>query len=358
VLSAAGRGARLRRLGWLAGGGGLAALLLGLALAPAGPPPPGRAIRGAALGLFATDPAYDYRVMVGEIADRGATDLLVVVPLVQSGPSHHDLAWVPGTTPHLDNVRRTVRQARDRDLRVGILPIVRLAHRRPDEWRGVIRPEAGVDAWFKAYATAIEPLVALAAEEEVVRLGLGSELSSLEGHEAHWRALAARVRDRYDGRLFYAVNWDRTGEVGFWDAVDEVGISGYFELAPPGEDPDDAALARAWVAPRRTVAELARTVDKPVFFAEIGYPAHRLAAARPWDHVAEAELDVALQARLWGAFCEAFRAEPAVEGFYAWNWFGHGGPRDRSYSPRGKPTAAVLARCWAELVRPLPEEPT
>lgn len=323
-----------------------AALLLG-GIAPPTPIPPEARIRGAGLGLFATDPGWNYDGMLAELADRGATDVLVVVPIVQRDVSAHDLRWKPGTSPSVETVRATVRQAHARGLRVGLLPIVRLEHRRPDEWRGVIRPEAGPRAWFDAYTSAIDPIVAIAAEEGVARLGIGSELSSLEGYAASWRGLAAAVRARYDGELFYAVNWDRTEHVAFWDAVDSVGVSGYFELARPGVDPDAAALRAAWATPRRSLAALAHRTGRPVFFAEVGYPSHALAAARPWDHVTEAPLDLALQARLWAAFCDTFAGDEQIQGFYAWNWFGHGGPRDRGYTPRGKPAAAVLQRCWA-----------
>jgi hypothetical protein len=330
----------------------LTASLIAAAVALGGTAPPPRGapdarIRGAALGLFASDPAYDYDGMLAEIADRGATDVLIVVALVQRDVSAHDLRWEPGTSPHAATVRRTVRRARDRGLRVGLLPIVGLERRRPDQWRGVIRPEAGADAWFAAYGQAIAPLVAIAADEGVVRFGLGSELSALEGHASSWRTLAADVRARYDGELFYAVNWDRAGAPTFSDALDSIGVSGYFELVPPGGRATDAALRRAWEDPRRRLGALAAVTGRPVFFAEVGYPSHALAAERPWDHAAEAAIDVALQARLWAAFCDALAEDPTTEGFYAWNWFGHGGPRDRGYSPRGKPAAAVLARCWA-----------
>lgn len=322
-----------------------AALLLG-GVAPPPARPPAAQIRGAGLGLFASDPMWDYDGMLAEIADRGATDVLLVVPLVQRDVAAHDLRWEPGTSPSVATVRETVRQAKARGLRVGLLPIVRLEHRRPDEWRGVIRPEAGPKAWFDAYRTAIDPIVAIAADEGVARLGIGSELSSLEGYGASWRGLAAAVRARYGGELFYAVNWDRTAQVTFWDAVDSVGVSGYFELATEARSPTDAELRRGWHGPRQALDALARRSGKPVFFAEIGYPSHALAAARPWDHVTEAPVDLTLQARLWAAFCDSFGPNDPLGGFYAWNWFGHGGPRDRGYTPRGKPAAAVLARCW------------
>ena len=53
---------------------------------------------------------------------------------------------------------------------------------------------------------------------------------------------------------------------------------------------------------------------------------------------------------LYRGFCDAFAQTPSVSGFYVWNWFGFGGPRDAGFTPRGKPAAHELAKCFA---RPL-----
>lgn len=312
------------------------------------PPPPGPGVRGASLGLFATDPGYDYDGMLAEMVVRGATDVLLVVPVVQTDVGSHDLALVDGRSPSLPTLVRTARQAKARGLRWGLLPIVRLAERSPDQWRGVLAPEAGADAWFTAYRAATRPLLEVARDEGAVRYGIGSELSSLERHDAAWRALADEARIAGVPEVFYAANWDRVDAVPFWDAVDGIGLSGYFELASEGGPTDVASLRAAWRGPSDALAATAARTGHDVLFVEIGYPAHALAAARPWDHTADAPLDLALQARLWRAFCDTFHDQPHVRGFYAWNWFGWGGPRDPGYTPRGKPAAAELARCWAE----------
>jgi len=328
-------------------GAGVFAVGARLWLADATPvEPAGPAVRGASLGLFASDPAYDYSDMIDELADRGATDVLVVVPLVQTDVTSHDLALVDGASPSFDTVSRTLEFARRRGLRTGLMPIVRLTERRPDEWRGVLAPAASAEVWFDAYRQQLLPLVELADDRGVAWVGVGSELSSLEGQEAQWRGLVAEVRATTEAQLFYAANWDRVDAVPFWDAVDAVGVSGYFALAPEGTRPTDGALAAAWAGPRRSLQATASREGRPILFAEVGYPSHALAAARPWDHVVDAPADLELQAQLWGAFCDAFSGAEGVAGFYAWNWFGRGGPRDVGYTPRGKPAATTLEGCW------------
>ena len=52
-----------------------------------------------------------------------------------------------------------------------------------------------------------------------------------------------------------------------------------------------------------------------------------------------------LQAQCFHAFFEVWREDNWLEGVYIWNWFGPRQLDDRGYSPRGKPTEALL-RQW------------
>ncbi len=330
----------------------LAAAALGLLVAgrPAPErPTPDSAVRGVALGLFASDPRYDYRPMLDEIADRGATDVLIAVPWYQSGLAAADIAPRPGASPADETVRRALVEARRRGLRPALMPIVRLARRGPGHWRGVIRP-ADLDRWFAAYGAFVLRMADLARAGGATRLYVGSELATMEPHADRWRALIARTRDRFPGALSYSANWDRLDGVGFWDALDEIGLTAYF----PMPDGDPRALADAWAAPRRRVAALAARHRKPVVLAEVGYPSRPSAAARPWDDGGDAPPDPALQARLYDGFCAAWATRGLARGLYAWNWFGVGGPRDAGFTPRGKPAAARLAACLRAWVDPTP----
>ena len=309
--------------------------------------------RGVALGLFASDPGYDYGHLLDEIQATGASDVLIAVVWAQQ---RVDSARVhrshrPTTTTANDaTVLRTLRQARDRSLRVTLFPIVRLEEHRADEWRGRIAPLAGVDAWFSSYSDYLLVMADLAQQGGAQRLSVGSELLSMERHERHWRALIARVRGRFDGALLYSANWDHYEPLRFWDALDAIGVTAYFELAPDprnNKSNDDDDLLRAWVAPRRALLDFARRQRKPLVLTEVGYPSRTTAAWHPWDETARADLDVALQARLYRAFCASWK-HTDVAGFYVWNWFGFGGDNDGGYTPRGKPAAQALARCLAD----------
>lgn len=320
-------------------------------------------VRGVALGLFASDPEWDYGPLVDEIRARGATDVLVVVNAYQSDRFASDIAPRPGHSPSEATVHRTLRQVRRAGMRAALMPVVRLQKRDPHEWRGTIAPADGLDAWFASYRRFVLPLARIAEGAGAQRLVVGSELSSLERYEGRWRALISELRERFSSTLTYSANWDHAHAVGFWDALDEVGLTAYFPLGSvgasgrasnsdgDGEPPSAERLAGAWQTPRAQIAALGRRVGKPVLITEVGYPSRRGAADRPWDDASAAEVDLRMQQQLYRSFCDAFTQTPSVSGFYVWNWFGFGGPRDAGFTPRGKPAASELAACFA---RPWP----
>jgi hypothetical protein len=311
------------------------------------PLPDGRAfVRGVALGLFASDPDWDYAPLVEEIAARGATDVLVVVNAHQSNRFASDIAMHPGHAPSTAALERTLGQVRRAGMRAALMPVVRLAEREPHEWRGVIAPADGLDAWFSAYRDFVLPLAQIAASEGAHRFVVGSELSSLELYGGRWRALIDELRRAFPGKLTYSANWDHAAEVPFWDALDEVGLTAYFPISEDAS-PSASGLARAWRAPREEIAMLQAKVRKPVLITEVGYASRPRAGVRPWDDSGRAEPDLRVQRQLYRGFCDAFAEMPSVSGFYVWNWFGFGGPRDAGFTPRGKPAAAELAKCFA-----------
>jgi hypothetical protein len=108
--------------------------------------------------------------------------------------------------------------------------------------------------------------------------------------DAHWRRVVAAARAAYSGPLTYAANFDQYTSVGFWEALDLVGINAYFPLRRrelPGLAGADleSQLAAGW---RRVLSGVdgfrrARGLDdRRVLFTEIGYVARANATLRPW----------------------------------------------------------------------------
>ena len=307
---------------------------------------PGRVQRGVALGLFASDPEWDYGGMLDEIAALGATDVELDVVWDQGPLSSTRIVARDGLSPSAATLRRTLRQAHAAHLRVLLFPIVHIAAAQPGDWRGRVRFDDAdsAAAWWKSYGDFVGAMATIAGEAGVERLSVGSELLQLEADRARWAALVADVRRRYHGRLLYSANWDHYSSVSFWDLVDEVGVTGYFELTS-ADAPERAELEHAWRERLPRLGAFAAERRRGVVLTEVGYPSQRGANTRPWDAERAGTLDLEEQRLCYAAFFATAADAPFLDGAYVWNWFGIGGPNDSGYTPRGKPAAEVM-RAW------------
>lgn len=306
-------------------------------------------VRGVSLGLFATeaDPGRAralYRGLLEEIRAHGATDVQIVVRLVQDDVFASELAIDEQLSPSLSLVAGVVADATALGLRVLIFPIVHLRKVSGRQWRGRLEP-SDAEAWWRSYGEHMKALARLAKRERAFMLSIGSELLSLEKHTERWRALSASVRAEFDGQLTYSANWDHFEPVEFWDAVDVVGVTAYQPLSQHGR-PDEEALIRGFAPFLGRLRSWAGQHGHRYLLTEVGYPSHELAAERPWDHAAGGKPDPELQLRCYRALYRVFREDPRLRGLYVWNWFGFGGLDDPSYTPRRKPAAAVLRRWY------------
>jgi hypothetical protein len=313
-------------------------------LAAAPPAPPGF-MRGIALGLHSKDVEYDYGHLIDEIADHRAGWISLFFNMYQQNAESVEIAPATRSIDQERMLRRATAQARARGLKVMLFPIVLLSEAGERDWRGNLRPRR-LDRWFANYGAHVERLARLAEEIEIDALCVGSEFSSLEGEADRWRALIARVRERFGGKVLYSANWDHFDLVPFWDAVDYIGLSGYYELTDTNE-PTPAALVAAWSAARDDILDWRRRAGlaAPILFTEIGYANQDGTNVRPWDYTADAPPDPAEQAMGHEAFIRAWHGREELAGVFFYNWFGFDSPEDTGYSPRGKP-AAQLIRVW------------
>jgi hypothetical protein len=251
-------------------------------------------------------------------------------------------------------VTREIRGARARGLHVVFVARVALDHAFPKNarlWHGMIQPrsDALLEAYFERYTRFVlgwarrcqeagvevfaigsemnalastlpaEGLPALEAYyldrlKEQERLEAGEDAARVAAHKAwaaqvteggslaavnrrrrlldrHWRRLIAEVRQVYRGKLTYAANFDQYRQVGFWDALDFLGVNAYFKLRgeiPPAGDRDGLyrLLLAGW---RGVLGEMndfrrARRLEKmPAIFTEIGYTRRALSTLEPWS---------------------------------------------------------------------------
>ena len=220
---------------------------------------------------------------------------------------------------------------------------------RPRVWHNDIemKTEADWQAWFARYEGYILAYARPAAEAGVDAFCVGRETDKAAiAREADWRRLVAHVRDVFKGPLTYSANFDSYARIGFWDALDVIGISAYFPLTDEPA-PTSGRLDAAWDEVMTPLEVFARKENRRVVFTEIGYPAVASAARRPWDD-ARGPADVWLQARLYEAALRAVSRRPFLAGTFFWLWEGVARPpfKDASFSIQDKPASFVMARWY------------
>jgi len=284
-----------------------------------------------------------------EMRGLGVDSVSLVVP--KATPDTRSLTFVddPWATPSDRAVRTAARLARERGMRVMLFPLIHVQELDTGEWRGTLQP-ADWGKWFQAYGELVLHYARLAEAESIDVFSIGSELCSSEAREQDWRALIARVREVYHGRVLYSANWDHYREIRFWDALDFVGVNAYYRLSGAPE-PTVEELTAGWTGHRDALISWARREGRPLLITEVGYPSRAGAADDPWDYTAERPADLELQRRCYRAFVEAWSGVRELSGAFFYLWWGEGGAGDRDYTPRGKPAAAELAR-WFGKVAP------
>jgi hypothetical protein len=312
--------------------------LLGPKSSAADPP----AQRGAGLGLFSEDPQWSYVDMLDEMKAAGVNYAAIVVPYYMKTARDTEVFRHPRFSMPMSTVRRTIADARQRGMEIFLFPILRVEDQRFG-WRGELAP-ADVDAFYRSYTEFILSFARLAQELKVPLLSVGSELSTMDIHEQRWRLLISKVRKVYSGKLTYSANWDHYDKVPFFDALDYAGITGYFELAKPGEDPTVEQLVEAWRHHAIQILRWRHKVGKPLLLTEVGYLSQKNAAAWPWKEGADEPLDLELQRRCYEAVRRIWDKEPTLAGLYFWNWFGWGGETSKEYTPRNKPAAQEVQK--------------
>lgn len=305
----------------------------------------GLALTGWGPDVFAT-PESDAALF--SLARTGASDVAIVPTWFMDHPGSDEVAPDAERTPSDAGVRSAAKVAGSLGLDVTIKPHVDVLD---GTFRGEIAP-ASPEAWFASYRRMLNHYAELAEEVDATMLVIATELESLSSHEEEFRRLIAAARDRFSGTLTYAANWvDEAERVGFWDALDLIGVDAYMPLHTESDHPSVEELAAAWGTYRDRLAALRERVGKPVLFTELGYESRVGTTLRPYG-LDTGEVSQEAQDRAYEA---AFRVWSEVEwfrGIYWWDWPAADEPADvaaGSYTPRDKLAEATLTEWQGRL---------
>jgi hypothetical protein len=319
---------------------------------PGAPRPPaarpklaGLPYRGVAMQVQRIDLIDQYEKSIDEIADLGADTVSIVVDARQENGSSSRIFIDVRMTPTPEQLLRLIKHAKDRKLRVVLMPIVLLDNPRGNEWRGTIRPDSWTE-WWDSYRQMQHHYSWIAQAGGVDLLVVGSELVSTEKFTEEWRRTIRQVRRTYKGQLTYSANWDHYNRVPFWDDLDLMGMNSYYKLGDNEKVPVEEVVQR-WTDIQKDLLAFQRKIGKPLILLEAGWCSLRNAAHEPWDYTKSNEpIDLDLQRKLYEGFFRAWHGNPSLGGFMIWEWPpGEGGPKDKGYTPENKPAEKVM-REW------------
>ncbi len=305
--------------------------------------------RGASIGFFLDErgafyEAAHYSGLIDRAVSAGVTHLQLAVRWFQDDVASSHIDAAPGETVEDTVLRETINAARRRGLKVFLMPFVFVRDTSDGSWRGAIAP-SDPEAWWSSYRRYILRYAKLAQESGIGLFAVGSELKSLVTEEYRWRALIADVRGIYRGDLIYSANWDNYQRVDFWDALDHLGVNGYFSLSRSYE-PSLDHVASAWRRQRDALTTWAGHMARPFILTEVGYRSSKIAPAEPWNHFDVPTPSPEVQLRCYEALYRTWAQETTLGGLYTWNWFGEGGLEEAGFTPYGKPAFEVIRRWY------------
>ncbi len=217
-------------------------------------------------------------------------------------------------------------------------------------WPGDIamKSDSAWQTWFSNYEKFIVHYAELAEKNKIEIFCVGTELHKTIHKEKEWRAIIAKIKSVYKGKLTYAANFHKEYEqIKFWDALDYIGVQAYFSLTQ-NENHSLEELQKGWDQPIVGIERVQKKYNKPVLFTEIGYRSDRKAGIEPWTWPEEntnTQISDEAQANCYRAFFKTAWGKPWLEGVYFWKWYPYGPRRmgDIDFTPQGKPAEKVMA---------------
>ncbi len=289
--------------------------------ASTGEPPRGESVRGITLSTHGNgrDWGSDLAVKTLDDIKQVGAGWVSIHPYagIRADGALHFHEFNPASPP--DYIAKPIAEAHARGLKILIKPHVAYWG-SPFSWRGEIE-FADTDQRARFWRDYRRWIVMLAeGSKNADGFAVGTELDRMLGDEQLWRDLIRDVRAKTRAPLTYAANWTDYERVGFWDALDAIGIQAYFPLSED-DNPTEATIRKAWERWMGTLRATAARHNRVVVFTELGYNQSFNAAARPWESATDGEEARALQEICLRVALEAIESEPAVVGAFLWKWF-------------------------------------
>lgn len=290
----------------------------------------------------------EVRPLFNHLRGLGLNSIAISFPIFQENWKANQVSKHPEITPTLSELKVLIECAHDFGISVMLRPILdEKSLVKTNKWRGEIEP-TNYEAWFDSYTRLLTIYAELAQLSDVNVLNIGTELNSLEQkYNDQWIQLIQDIREVYEGKLIYSLNWDsfhnREGKK-FLEHLDYVGIDAYFPLdKPDGASVDD--LVEAW---DKWIDKLKGLLnDEAVIITEAGIVPARGAYRKPYSWFFHHQpIDWQAQSNYYEATFLSWN--PFVKGIYWWNVSLNQDPEELSYSPLHSPTELIIKKYLLE----------
>jgi hypothetical protein len=211
--------------------------------------------------------------------------------------------------------------------------------------------------WFANYSKMLNHLGTIGQAHGVQGMVIGVELIDMASGDINsdnttqWNKMIASLRSVYGGKLSYSANWGsgsfatETNQIKFWNSLDQVGISAYYEL-PSGSNNVSDIMSQWNNWNNNNIKPLNTSTGKPIVFTEIGYVSASGNRYQPWNPWCCGGYDATEQANLYNALFGYWNNYNYVQGAQFWNWStdpNAGGQGNADYTVQNKPAQSVLA---------------
>jgi hypothetical protein len=313
--------------------------------------PDGLPLRGVALTIHNVEDMRPYLKCIDEIADVGADTVEFVITTRQENGSSTTI-WVDQRyCPSKQQLLELMAHAKEKKLRVVLMPVVLPHAPKGNEWRGTFKPDSWAD-WFDNYRVMLRHFARICEEGKAYALVVGSELVSSEVKTDEWKSTIKMARKEFpSGKLTYSANWDHYANIGYWEDLDFIGMNSYWKLGEDHNVPVEQIIAN-WRNIQKELVNFSNAKQMPIVLLEVGWCSISNAAHEPWDYTrSDLTPDWDLQKRLYQGFFESWYGNPHLGGFMIWEWLPSGDTidkDDKTYLPKGKPAYEVLKKWMAK----------
>lgn len=290
---------------------------------------------------------------------RAANANYVTLQIIYWQPTLTDSEFLAGgSTPTDQSLLEAVKYVHSQRMHAAFKMQILVANLR---WSAEINP-TNRDQWFANYSGLLVHYAKLAQQAGVEQMILGSELTNLTSaslnpdNTRRWREMVSAVRGVYSGALTYSANWgpgkfsNEKGQIQFWDALDYLGVSGYYELK--GER-KVKKLVKNWEKwEKGDLLPFQEKWQKPILFTEVGYKSVRDSTEHPWKWDNWSDYDPELQANAYDALFAFWSKQPYVIGVQMWEWGSdplEGGEGDKDYTPKNKQAYKILSSWFSKI---------